>query len=79
MQDRADENGGPRYRVVVNQEAQYALWPANREIPPGWRDVGREGDEAACRAYIEAVWTDMRPLSLRRRMDGDAGGAQTES
>ena len=61
------------YQVVVNHEEQYSVWPAERELPLGWRSVGTEGSKAECLAYIEEVWTDMRPLSLRRKlqeMDG---------
>lgn len=58
-----------RYKVVVNHEMQYSIWFADRENPPGWQDVGREGPKEECLAYIEEVWTDMRPLSLRKRMD----------
>ncbi len=57
------------YKVVVNHEEQYSIWPADREIPAGWRDAGKEGLQADCLAYIEEVWTDMRPLSLRKQMD----------
>ncbi len=57
------------YRVVINHEEQYSIWPADRDIPPGWRDVGKDGNKAECLAYINEVWTDMRPLSLRRAMD----------
>jgi MbtH protein len=57
------------YKVVVNQEMQYSIWFADRENPPGWEDAGREGPKDECLAYIEEVWTDMRPLSLRKRMD----------
>lgn len=56
------------YKVVVNHEEQYSIWPADRENPPGWRDVGKSGTKAECLAYIEEVWTDMRPLSLRKQM-----------
>jgi MbtH protein len=56
------------YMVVVNHEEQYSIWPAGREIPLGWRDAGK----AECLAYIEEVWTDMRPLSLRKKMAEDA-------
>lgn len=56
------------YRVVVNDEQQYSIWAAERELPPGWRDVGKCGTKAACLAHIEEVWTDMRPLSLQRQM-----------
>ena len=54
------------YRVVVNHEEQYSIWPSTKEIPAGWREVGTQGPKADCLAYIKEVWTDMRPLSLRR-------------
>jgi uncharacterized protein YbdZ (MbtH family) len=57
------------YRVVVNHEEQYSIWPAERELPPGWRDEGTSGPKAQCLDHIEQVWTDMRPLSLRRHME----------
>ncbi len=57
-------------KVVVNDEEQYSIWPAERENPPGWRDAGQTGTKAECLAYIERVWTDMRPRSLREAMDG---------
>ena len=57
------------YKVVVNHEEQYSIWPAERENPLGWRDGGKSGTKDACLAYIKEVWTDMRPLSLRQRMD----------
>jgi uncharacterized protein YbdZ (MbtH family) len=56
------------YRVVVNHEEQYSIWPAGRECPLGWRDAGKTGVKAECLAHIETVWTDMRPLSLRQAM-----------
>jgi len=56
------------YKVVVNHEEQYSIWPADRENPLGWTDAGRIGAKATCLAYIEEVWTDMRPLSLRKKM-----------
>jgi MbtH protein len=57
------------YKVVVNHEEQYSIWPADRENPLGWRDAGKTGAKAECLDYIKDVWTDMRPLSLRRQMD----------
>lgn len=54
------------YKVVVNDEEQYSIWPAGRETPPGWRDAGKSGSKAECLRYIDEVWTDMRPLSVRR-------------
>jgi uncharacterized protein YbdZ (MbtH family) len=57
------------YNVVINHEEQYSIWPADRENAPGWQNAGRTGSKAECLAYIKEVWTDMRPLSLRKRME----------
>ena len=57
------------YKVVVNQEEQYSIWPADREPPLGWKEAGKEGSKQECLDYIEEVWTDMRPLSLRKKME----------
>lgn len=59
-----------RYKVVVNHEEQYSIWPEWRELPPGWREEGKSGTKEECLAHINTVWTDMRPLSLRRAMAG---------
>jgi MbtH protein len=56
------------YRVVVNHEEQYSIWPADRELPLGWKEAGKSGQKDECLAYIKEVWTDMRPLSLRKKM-----------
>jgi MbtH protein len=56
------------YEVVVNHEEQYSIWPAARDLPPGWTCAGRRGTKAECLEHISKVWTDMRPLSLRRAM-----------
>src|SRR5499427_7494067 len=57
------------YRVVVNHEEQYSIWPEYKEIPLGWKDVGVVGPKADCLAHVKEVWTDMRPLSLRKKME----------
>ncbi|MBU7581851.1 MAG: MbtH family protein [Nostoc sp. TH1S01] len=56
------------YKVVVNQEEQYSIWPAEKENPLGWKDAGKTGLKSECLEYIKEVWTDMRPLSLRQKM-----------
>ena len=67
-----DENeDARRYRVVVNYEEQYSLWPVESAVPAGWNETGFEGERGACLAHIREIWTDMRPLSLRRALDGD--------
>lgn len=62
------------YRVVMNHEEQYSIWRADRDLPLGWTAVGPPRSKAECLAYIEEVWTDMRPLSLRKRMAELEGG-----
>ena len=57
------------YKVVVNHEEQYSIWPADKSNPLGWNDTGKVGQKSECLAYIKEVWTDMRPLSLRKRME----------
>jgi MbtH protein len=61
------------YSVVVNHEEQYSIWPAGRELPAGWRNVGKTGPKSECLAYIKEVWTDMRPTSLREKRDRSGG------
>ena len=65
-----DEEDKTIYTVVRNHEEQYSIWPADRELPPGWHEVGKSGIKSDCLAYIKEVWTDMRPLSLRKHMQG---------
>jgi MbtH protein len=62
-----DENA--RYEVLRNDEDQYSLWLAGSDVPPGWHRVGKEGTRDECSAYVDEVWTDMRPRSLREQMD----------
>jgi MbtH protein len=53
------------YKVVVNDEEQYSIWPADRENALGWKDAGKSGRKAECLAFIEEVSTGTRPLPLR--------------
>ena len=63
-----DEDDSSVYTVVVNDEEQYSIWRADRSLPLGWREGGATGTKAECLHYIEEVWLDMRPLSLRKAM-----------
>jgi MbtH protein len=54
------------FRVVRNDEEQYSVWPADRDLPPGWSATGFSGGRDECLAHVEQVWTDMRPASVRR-------------
>lgn len=64
--DRHGETDNREYKVVINHEEQYSIWPSDRENPTGWRDVGKRGPKEECLTYIKEVWTDLRPLSLRK-------------
>jgi MbtH protein len=57
------------YKVVVNHEEQYSIWPVDKEDALGWTDEGKSGTKEECLAHIKEVWTDMRPLSLRKKME----------
>lgn len=65
MQDLEELENNIEYRVVINHEEQYSIWPADRDLPNGWSEVGQRGRKADCLKYIADVWTDMRPKSLR--------------
>lgn len=62
------KNDSQQFAVVINHEEQYSVWALDREIPIGWKSEGKIGSRQACLDYIESVWTDMRPLSLREAM-----------
>ena len=69
----SDEREDTRtYKVVLNHEEQYSIWPAERANPPGWNDDGKSGTKKECLDYIEEHWTDMRPKSLVDQMNRDA-------
>ena len=66
--NRDDQEDTTIYNVVVNHEQQYSIWSADRENPLGWKNAGKSGSKQECLEYIKEVWTDMRPLSLRKKM-----------
>lgn len=68
MTNRDEQEDTRTYKVVLNHEEQYSIWLADRENALGWHDAGKSGTKAECLEYIKEVWTDMRPLSLRKKM-----------
>jgi uncharacterized protein YbdZ (MbtH family) len=64
-----DQEDTTVYKVVANHEEQYSVWPSYKEMPLGWKEAGKSGLKPECLAYIKEVWTDMRPLSLRKKME----------
>ena len=66
---KSDIEDDATYQVVMNHEEQYSIWPAHKVPPPGWTGAGKTGPKAECLAYVEEVWVDMRPLSLRKKME----------
>lgn len=67
MNDTQQDNR--QYQVVVNHEEQYSIWPQERTLPLGWKTAGKSGTKQECLEYINEVWSDMRPLSLRKQME----------
>lgn len=65
---KEDQKNSKTYKVVINSEEQYSIWFTNKETPLGWKDVGKSGTKDECLAYIKEVWTDLRPLSLRKNI-----------
>jgi len=74
-----EEEDDRTYKVVINHEEQYSIWLADREPPAGWNEVGKQGSKKECLDHINEVWTDMRPLSLRKQMEEAAKASQAES
>ena len=62
MKDLEDKR---RYRVVMNDEDQYSIWPIEGDMPLGWQATGFVGDRVSCLSHIDEVWADMRPRSVR--------------
>ena len=65
MTNILSEDDRELYKVVVNDEKQYSIWSQYRKIPLGWNEEGFIGIHKSCMEYIETVWTDMTPESLR--------------
>lgn len=76
--NRDEQEDKTIYKVVVNHEEQYSIWPDDRENALGWQDVEKTGPKDECLAYIKEMWTDMRPLSLRKKMEEAAQQRQAE-
>jgi len=64
-----DDGASIVYHVVHNDEGQYSIWAADRDLPAGWHAEGMIGTRQACLDHINTVWKDIRPVSLRQRMD----------
>jgi len=64
-----EDDSGRLYYVVVNHEEQYSIWRADRDVPKGWSIVGQKAEKQTCLDQIKQLWTDMRPLSLRKQME----------
>lgn len=65
----SEEDENKEFVVVIDKEEMYSIWPADRELPLGWKEEGFKGTKRKCINYIEEVWTDLRPLSLRKMME----------
>jgi MbtH protein len=64
------ENEDGTYVVLINDEGQYSLWPEYIDAPKGWAVVRQPDTRQACLDYVNEHWTDMRPKSLIKAMEG---------
>lgn len=69
MDTQNEERNSIEFNVVVNGEHQYSIWPSDKPVPLGWEKVGSKGNEDFCLKFIESLWTDMRPNSLKQSME----------
>jgi MbtH protein len=74
MPENADDS--TIYKVVLNHEEQYSIWPASKQNPLGWNDAGKSGSKQECLAYIKEVWTDITPLSVRKGLAQEKPSAE---
>lgn len=58
------------WTVLVNDEAQHSLWPSQKPVPAGWREVGVRGSKQDCLDYVDREWRDITPLSVRQALAG---------
>ncbi len=72
MTDTVDpfDDPGAQYRVLVNSEGRYSLWPAGTDVPAGWESVHGPAERTRCVQYVEGHWTDMRPRTQAAALDG---------
>ena len=66
------DNDDGVFIVLRNEDEQYSLWPSEKEIPDGWTEVMPPSTKAACLAFVEENWTDMRPKRLRDAMNRES-------
>lgn len=65
------EEDNEEYIGLINEEEQYSIWFAWKEIPLGWKQVDPKGSKEEVLIYVKEVWIDMRPKSLREQMAKD--------
>jgi len=66
-------NATGAYAAVMNQIdliQSDAPFNPGKKNPDGWSETGKSGSKEECLSYIEEVWVDMRPLSLRGKLQG---------
>lgn len=64
MSSWRDDEDGETYKVLQSHEGLYNLWPAYKEPPALWKEVGKSGSKQECLDYIQEVWMAQRPESL---------------
>lgn len=59
----------PIFRVLIDEEEQYAIWPERKVIPDGWTDIGVLGCKQDCLDHVDLAWLELCPLSRTHFME----------
>lgn len=64
--------------VLINDEEQYSLWSSSIAVPAGWRVVHGPTNKQACLDYVDDVWKDLTPRSVRLRLQEAAARGEPQ-
>jgi MbtH protein len=65
----SEHDSNPDFIVLINDEEQYSLWSSSNSVPDGWRVVHGPAAKQACLDYVDEVWKDLTPRSVRLRLE----------
>lgn len=51
---------GTEFKVIVDTQAKYSVWPEDLDPPLGWSETEASGSLMACLTYISEVWSERR-------------------
>lgn len=61
------------YRVIINDEGCYSIWPSDKRLPPGWKPTGFSSTAEVALNQIAELW---RSAARPRDRRGDPVGPE---